>query len=73
MKKDCPKKIEIHCLNVPAIAALRYINGNANGLSRQAWSDEDSLQKEGRMSGSSHSPSGDIVTSRLDDDCEPRR
>ena len=32
MKKDCPKKIEIHCLNVPAIAALRYNNGNADRL-----------------------------------------
>ena len=76
MKNDCPKKIEIHCLNVPAIAALRYNNGNADGLSRQTWSDEDSLQKEGRMSGSSHSLSGDIVTSRLGDEregCEPRR
>ena len=51
-------------------------NGNADGLSRQVWSDEDSLLKEGRMSGSSHSPSGYIVAAGLDDEregCEPRR
>ena len=47
--------------------SLHYNNGNADGLLRQTWSDEDSLQKEGRMSGSSHSLSGDIVTPRLDD------
>ena len=35
-------------------------NGNEDELSRQAWSDEDSLQKEERTSGSSHSHSGDI-------------
>ena len=31
MKKDCPKKIGIHRLNVPAIAPLRYIMATMNG------------------------------------------
>ena len=31
MKKDCPKKIGIHCLNVPTIAPLRYIMATMNG------------------------------------------